>query len=183
MMNRNLSRVVTFGCFGTALLLTLSGCAHLSRTGGPAWTTGDCRKFIVKDKNFESNLYYCGVGESDLVGDTYIEKQKAQTRCNGRIVESIKTVVDTLNKDFAKETKLNNSADTEQRFETATKGWAQSTIIGVTYPLSYRGADTYYVLCQSRGEVASLQTLRPEEREFVERDAQKAFDELANKPK
>ncbi|WP_447973925.1 hypothetical protein [Nitrospira sp. Kam-Ns4a] len=158
-------------------VIVLAGCG-----GPPAWVTKGAGIYNGKDAKV---LY--GVGIVTGVRNEPLAWEAAETRARADIQRAIETYMAYLMRDYAASTTAGDLAQSteEQHIERAVKTFAAGTLSGVRSVDRWKDekTGTYYVLAKislQEMQEALLQAkeLNSQMREFVRKNAEKAFDRL-----
>jgi hypothetical protein len=170
------SRIVGCG-LAVALLVGLAACG-----GPPKWVKQGSGAFNEKDgKSFYGVGSVVGVRNEPLAWDT------AENRARAEIAKNFETYTGYLMRDYAASTTAGDFSrnSEEQNVERAIKTVTIATLSGVRPTDRYKDekTGTYYVLTKLNLEDAKnnfdqMKELNAQVREFVRKNADKAFDRL-----
>ena len=166
----------------------LASCAGVkpSPTGEPAWVTKGSGAF----KNEGKQVFY-GVGAISGVRNKPLARTAAQNRARAEITKIFETYTASLMKDYAASTTggaavtQESATSEEQHIEQAVKTFSAATLSGVEIIDYWTDSSdgTLYALARLdvesfRNSLDKIKELSAEVRDFVRKNAEKAFENL-----
>ena len=165
------------------LLIIVLSATFLASCGGPPEWVKEGSGPLNKD---EDKAIY-GVGSVTGVRNEPLGWETAETRSRAELAKSFETYTAYLMRDYAASTTARDFTKTaeEQNVERAVKTFTATTLNGIRPIDRYKDEDTnsYYVLTrlsfkEMQETLAQAQELNSEVRDFVRKNAQRAFEEL-----
>ena len=166
----------------------LGGCAHqggrMSMNGpdekAPQWV----RAMACADP---AHKVLCGVGVAQGIDNLALAQDTADARAEGKLAEQFRVYVARLEKDYMENAGAGQGMDTRQDEQMVTdtmKSFVKETLPGATIVDHYRGTDgTLYAKCVLdmaviKKTLADSKAMSPEMKKALQKDADKAFEEL-----
>lgn len=177
--------------FAVGALIGASGCAHhykpLVSSNAPAWVNQGSGAF----KNSQGQGIFYGVSGFKGSQNPILARQAAGDRACAEIAKTMNRYVAVLDKDYMSATTAGNQSKTadEQFVSQTQKTFSQFTLTGAHITDYWKSSDgTIYALCKMdlNGFMKSLDQanqLSSQVRDFVRKDASKAFDALSAEEK